>query len=160
VIEFLSAGMSQPAAAAGPVTVSGTGGASAASPGDGEAASILLAVVSETTGYPPEMLDLDLNLDTDLGIDSIKRVEIFSALAEKLPGAPAVGPEHLARLQTLRQVIEFLTGGNGHQLPQADESAPLKPAKALDEMASSVVSLWNGWCFTLLNIIFMAAKSR
>ncbi len=34
------------------------------------------------------MLELDMRLDTDLGIDSIKRVEILSAVQERLP-APA-----------------------------------------------------------------------
>ena len=51
---------------------------------------VLLAVVADKTGYPPEMLDLDMGLDADLGIDSIKRVEILSALQEQLPEAPAV----------------------------------------------------------------------
>ncbi|HVS40220.1 MAG TPA: beta-ketoacyl synthase N-terminal-like domain-containing protein, partial [Gemmataceae bacterium] len=47
----------------------------------------LVEVVAEKTGYPPEMLDLDMALDADLGIDSIKRVEILSALQERLPDA-------------------------------------------------------------------------
>ncbi len=37
----------------------------------------LLQVVSERTGYPSDMLGLDLNIEADLGIDSIKRVEIL-----------------------------------------------------------------------------------
>ena len=40
----------------------------------------LLKIVSDRTGYPSEMLDLDLDLEADLGIDSIKRVEILGAL--------------------------------------------------------------------------------
>ena len=36
----------------------------------------LLDVVSERTGYPTDMLSLDADLEGDLGIDSIKRVEI------------------------------------------------------------------------------------
>ncbi|HTY20647.1 MAG TPA: beta-ketoacyl synthase N-terminal-like domain-containing protein, partial [Geobacteraceae bacterium] len=44
----------------------------------------LLAVVSEKTGYPVEMLEADMALDSDLGIDSIKRVEILSAIRERL----------------------------------------------------------------------------
>ena len=36
------------------------------------------------------MLELEMALDTDLGIDSIKRVEILSTLQERLPGAPAI----------------------------------------------------------------------
>jgi polyketide-type polyunsaturated fatty acid synthase PfaA len=72
------------------------------------AKSVLLEVVAEKTGYPAEMLELDMELDSDLGIDSIKRVEIFSALQERLPEAPAVKPEHLGSLRTLRQVVDFL----------------------------------------------------
>ena len=34
------------------------------------------------------MLDLDMRLDADLGIDSIKRVEILSGIQERLPDAP------------------------------------------------------------------------
>src|SRR5579883_1469034 len=39
----------------------------------------LLAIAGERTGYPPEMLNLDAGIEADLGIDSIKRVEILSA---------------------------------------------------------------------------------
>ncbi len=73
--------------------------------------SVLLAIVADKTGYPPEMIDPDMGLDADLGIDSIKRVEILSALQEQLPNAPAVKPEHLGTLQTLRQIAEFLCVG-------------------------------------------------
>ena len=70
----------------------------------------LLAVVSEKTGYPVEMLNLGMGMDSDLGIDSIKRVEIMAALRGKLPGSPEIKPEHLGSLQTLQQVVDFLTG--------------------------------------------------
>ncbi|MGD9644845.1 MAG: beta-ketoacyl synthase N-terminal-like domain-containing protein [Pirellulales bacterium] len=40
----------------------------------------LLAIVSERTGYPTDMLDVELPLEAGLGIDSIKTVEIFSNL--------------------------------------------------------------------------------
>ncbi|SDE60539.1 type I polyketide synthase, partial [Desulfuromonas thiophila] len=55
----------------------------------------LLAVVADKTGYPVDMLELDMRLDADLGIDSIKRVEILSALQEQLPQLPAVAPDEL-----------------------------------------------------------------
>src|SRR5207245_457207 len=71
--------------------------------------AVLLEVVAEKTGYPAEMLELDMELDADLGIDSIKRVEIFSALQERLPHAPVVKSEHLGTLRTLRQVVDFLS---------------------------------------------------
>jgi len=70
---------------------------------------VLLEVVSEKTGYPEEMLDLDMGLDADLGIDSIKRVEILSALQSQLPGAPEIGSELIGQIQNLRQIVDFLS---------------------------------------------------
>src|SRR6185437_7342676 len=89
--------------------------------------SVLLEVIAEKTGYPAEMLELDMALDADLGIDSIKRVEILSALQERLPDAPAVRPEHLGTLHTLRHIVAFLAGqeasaGALHAKPRAENS--------------------------------------
>ena len=79
-------------------------------------APVLLEVVAEKTGYPVDMLELDMQLDADLGIDSIKRVEILSALQDRLPDAPPVKPEHLGTLRTLRQIADFLAGGAAQAL--------------------------------------------
>ncbi|MFO0609011.1 MAG: beta-ketoacyl synthase N-terminal-like domain-containing protein [Polyangiales bacterium] len=49
-----------------------------------EVAAILLAVISEKTGYPLDSLDPSMDVDTDLGIDSLKRVEIMAALEGRL----------------------------------------------------------------------------
>ncbi|OCQ54699.1 Phenolphthiocerol synthesis polyketide synthase type I Pks15/1 [Photorhabdus australis subsp. thailandensis] len=40
----------------------------------------LVAIVSDKTGYPQEMIDAEMDLEADLGIDSIKRLEIFGAM--------------------------------------------------------------------------------
>ena len=71
-------------------------------------ASTLLEVVSELTGYPADMLNMDMDIEADLGIDSIKRVEILSSLEEKLPGLPSVEPDTMATLKTLGQIAEYL----------------------------------------------------
>ena len=36
----------------------------------------------EKTGYPEEMLENDLDLEADLGIDSVKQGEIFATVRE------------------------------------------------------------------------------
>jgi len=72
---------------------------------------ILVSIVSDRTGYPPEMLDLDLDMEADLGIDSIKRVEILGALqnmGEEVDLSTEADLEQVAKLKTLRQVIAFL----------------------------------------------------
>ncbi|MFZ3047246.1 MAG: phosphopantetheine-binding protein, partial [Desulfatirhabdiaceae bacterium] len=68
----------------------------------------LLAVVSQLTGYPVDMLGLDMDIEADLGIDSIKRVEILSAMEEAMPDLPAIAPDVMAGLKTLRHIVSLL----------------------------------------------------
>ncbi|MCL2315548.1 MAG: SDR family NAD(P)-dependent oxidoreductase, partial [Actinomycetia bacterium] len=79
---------------------------------------IILEVVAEKTGYPVEMLGLDMDLEADLSIDSIKRLEIIGALGDKID-MPEPDPdetdaasalEALASIKTLRGMIEWLEG--------------------------------------------------
>ena len=69
---------------------------------------MLLEVVAEKTGYPADMLMLEMDLEGDLGVDSIKRVEILSALRDRIPGLPALEPAELGKLHTLHQIVEAL----------------------------------------------------
>ncbi len=105
-----------------------------------EVATTLLEVIAEKTGYPVEMLELEMALDSDLGIDSIKRVEILSALQEKLPGAPAVGPEDLGRLQTLGQIVEHLSRG-GLERVATVPTAPQLGQVSRDEVATTLLEV-------------------
>lgn len=86
----------------------------------------LLAVISERTGYPEDMLDEELPLEAGLGIDSIKTVEIFSTLKQYhafMQDADRDEEEALAeftQMKTIKDIIdsyqrryEVLTGGGG-----------------------------------------------
>jgi malonyl CoA-acyl carrier protein transacylase/acyl carrier protein/molecular chaperone GrpE (heat shock protein) len=73
----------------------------------------LLAIVSEKTGYPTEMLELSMDMEADLGIDSIKRVEILGAMQEKFPGLPAIDPAALSDLRTLGQIVDYMSKSSG-----------------------------------------------
>lgn len=91
----------------------------------------VLEVVSEKTGYPTEMLNLGMSLDHDLGIDSIKRVEILSALQERVTNLPAFKPEELGSLHTLGDVVtlaEARSNLNGNASPASLPSASTVPA--------------------------------
>ncbi len=46
---------------------------------------MLLTIVEDKTGYPREMIALDQKLETDLGIDSIKRTQIIGGFLKELP---------------------------------------------------------------------------
>lgn len=77
-----------------------------------ELISGLIEIVGERTGYPPEMLDPTLDLEADLGIDSIKRVEILNSFRKLLPAdqqtALESGIEDLAGMKTLKQITDWI----------------------------------------------------
>src|SRR6202041_736755 len=62
-------------------------------------------VVADKTGYPADMLEPVMALEGDLGIDSIKRVEIFSALQERFPPLAGMDQSSVTRLGTLGDVV-------------------------------------------------------
>ena len=81
----------------------------AAAPATVDLHALMMEVVSDKTGYPTEMLTLEMELESDLGIDSIKRVEILSAMTERAPGLPEVDTTVMARLATLGQVVDYMS---------------------------------------------------
>ncbi len=78
----------------------------------------VLTVVSEKTGYPVEMLDLDLDLEADLGIDTVKQAELFAAIRTHY-GIPRREDLRLSDYNTLQKVIEFVETGLSSQVPTA-----------------------------------------
>lgn len=74
---------------------------------------ILLDVVSDKTGYPIEMLGMDMDLEADLSIDSIKRLEIIGGLKEKMNFGEGMEEadgmiEQMASIKTLRGMISWI----------------------------------------------------
>jgi len=105
-----------------------------------EITQILLQLVSEKTGYPTEMLDLNLDLEADLGIDSIKRVEILGVFQQQTGVHLGEQMEQLAACRTLQAMIEFLTTDD-HRPPTANseqESARAKEPRSPISNTSTV----------------------
>jgi acyl transferase domain-containing protein/acyl carrier protein len=110
--------------------------------GSAEATATLLTVIAEKTGYAPGDLELGMSLDADLGIDSIKRVEILSALQERLPDAPPVKPEHLGTLHTLADIAAFLSGPG--EVARAHPNSAAQPVTQSAVPAASQPTLERG----------------
>ena len=53
-----------------------------------ELEKFLINFVVEQTGYPPEVVELDADLEADLGIDSIKKAQLFGELQEYFDVTP------------------------------------------------------------------------
>ncbi len=90
--------------------------------------AILFDTVSKLTGFPVEMLEPDMDIESDLGIDSIKKVEIISELEKQIPGGQGVSPEHLATVRTLEDICRAMGGDVAVSQPDAgaqiQETAP------------------------------------
>ncbi|MCO6450245.1 MAG: beta-ketoacyl synthase, partial [Caldilineales bacterium] len=67
----------------------------------------VLAIVAEKTGYPQDMLELDLDLEADLGIDTVKQAETFAAIREEFD-IPVQQNLSLRDYPTLAAVIGFV----------------------------------------------------
>jgi acyl transferase domain-containing protein/acyl carrier protein/NAD(P)-dependent dehydrogenase (short-subunit alcohol dehydrogenase family) len=67
----------------------------------------ILALVVEKTGYPKDMLDLELDLEADLGVDTVKQAEMFAAIRE-IYGIPRDQNLKLRDFPTLAHVIQFV----------------------------------------------------
>jgi len=74
---------------------------------------LMLKIVAEKTGYPLEMLGLQMELEADLGIDSIKRVEILSTMRTRVPNLPEVKASELGALRTLSEIVDYMEAAKG-----------------------------------------------
>ncbi|MEI6895465.1 MAG: SDR family NAD(P)-dependent oxidoreductase [Colwellia sp.] len=94
---------------------------------------VMMEVVAEKTGYPTEMLELEMDMEADLGIDSIKRVEILGAVQETISDLPELNPEDLAELRTLGEIVSYMQS----KVAAAPASAPANESA----LASSAVNV-------------------
>ncbi|MBR0238524.1 MAG: hypothetical protein IJQ39_10575 [Thermoguttaceae bacterium] len=72
-----------------------------------ELSAFLINFVVEQTGYPEEMVDMDVDLEGDLGIDSIKKAQLFGELSEKYELVP-LGDMSLDDFKTLRDIYNAI----------------------------------------------------
>jgi malonyl CoA-acyl carrier protein transacylase/acyl carrier protein len=95
--------------------------------------ALLLEVVAEKTGYPAEMLSMEMDLEQDLGIDSIKRVEILSTMVERAPQLPDIDAEAMINLRTLGQIADYLEQSLAAigSLPGATQEPPARDVRPL-----------------------------
>jgi NAD(P)-dependent dehydrogenase (short-subunit alcohol dehydrogenase family) len=67
----------------------------------------VLAIVADKTGYPSDMLEMDLDLEADLGVDTVKQAETFAAVRAMFD-IPRIESLKLRDFPTLRHVVQFV----------------------------------------------------
>jgi acyl transferase domain-containing protein/NADP-dependent 3-hydroxy acid dehydrogenase YdfG/acyl carrier protein len=100
----------------------------------------LLRIVAERTGYPLDVLDPEMELEADLGVDSIKRVEILSVVRTRFPELPQVDPALLARARTVREVAGTLAAAQDAQAVRPPAHTTPAEAAAVSPVRGSVAS--------------------
>jgi acyl transferase domain-containing protein/acyl carrier protein/NAD(P)-dependent dehydrogenase (short-subunit alcohol dehydrogenase family) len=101
----------------------------------------VLALVAATTGYPVDMLDLDLDLEADLGIDTVKQAEIFASIREAY-NIPRDENRKLRDYPTLAHVIQFVYEKRSDlaaapQLSATPVDVPAPPAEANSQISAA-----------------------
>jgi len=99
-------------------------------------AALIVELAAERTGYPAEMLGLEQDVEAELGIGSIKRLEILETLAQRLPPSIAerlkAAMDQVARLKTFAAWAEILsatdTERSGVEAPAPSATEPASPA--------------------------------
>jgi acyl transferase domain-containing protein/NAD(P)-dependent dehydrogenase (short-subunit alcohol dehydrogenase family)/acyl carrier protein len=137
-----------PAAKSAPVPVSTAAApapaaavTAAVAPSD-EVKTKVLQIIAEKTGYPMDMLDLDLDLEADLGIDTVKQAEMFAAIRAEYD-IPREDTLKLRDFPTLAHAIQFVydrrpdlkPAAAVESVPVALTPAPAAPVPALVEMS-------------------------
>ncbi len=114
-------------------TVQATGNAPAAAP-DAQAALITALdkvkdIIAEQTGYTTDMLEDTLDLEADLGIDTVKQVEIFAKAASHF-GFPVPEDLKLRDLNTIAKLADYINTKATPPEPDTPPAGDDDPAKS------------------------------
>ncbi|MGI5532400.1 SDR family NAD(P)-dependent oxidoreductase [Streptomyces syringium] len=108
---------------------------------------VLRHLVAEKTGYTFDMVEPDLDIQTDLGIDSLKQVEIAAEAWRRYPFLPREEIYRFAQARTVRELTLLLTeiavpGAAAHestvtQVPLGRAFVTLSPLPEADALADA-----------------------
>jgi NAD(P)-dependent dehydrogenase (short-subunit alcohol dehydrogenase family)/acyl carrier protein len=94
--------------------------------------TVLVDVIAEKTGYPANMIDPTMDLEADLGVDSIKRVQVLGSIQERIPDMPEIRLEQLGELRTVDQIADYLTAGEGDVDPKGRDAGASAPRQTVE----------------------------
>lgn len=124
-----------------------------------ELEELLLSVVARLTGYPTEMLNVDMELEADLGVDSIKRVEILSAVRQRVGDVATGDIGQLGRLRTLREIVEALTAAGRTPGAPAPDSPAVTGPRAVPKIPAMRTGSGSGQETALTRLVQRAVES-
>ena len=101
----------------------------------------VLDIISEVTKYPIDMLDLDMEMEADLGIDTVKQATILSYLAEKYPAPDEERPQ-ISSLPKIRDLVDLFYQSISQKQPKSIRvTSTLPEAPSVDVPVKTPISL-------------------
>ncbi|MCB8980972.1 MAG: SDR family NAD(P)-dependent oxidoreductase [Ardenticatenaceae bacterium] len=127
----------------------------------------VLNIIAEQTGYPVDMLEPDLDLEADLGIDTVKQAETFVAIRQAFD-IPRRDDLNLRDYNTLARVVGFVkemrpeladdkvTGGQGDKVtvvastPITDYRPPITDSDEVMDKVLNIIAEQTGYPVDML----------
>ena len=94
-------------------------------------------VISSETGYPKEMLDIDADLEADLGIDSVKLGEILSRLAAE----SGIELSDDQQIHTIGDIIKGYKGQNNNESVKEEEETNRKENNDNKDIQARIIEI-------------------
>ncbi len=104
----------------------------------------IVKIVAEKTGYPEEMLDPNLDMEADLGIDTVKQAELFGLIREHY-NIPLIEDLDLSEYNTLAKIADFVNEHSSFEskatVSSSSSSANIGISQDQDEIIKTITSL-------------------
>ena len=119
----------------------------------GDVVAKIQRIIAEQTGYPTDMLDPALDLEADLGIDTVKQVETFGRISRHFTLSV---PEdlRLAELNTIDKIAVYIRSRLGESketpAPAAAEQAPAAGGDVIAEV-QRIIAEQTGYTTDMLD---------
>ena len=100
---------------------------------DDALSQFLIDIIVEQTGYPPDIIEMQWDLEADLGIDSIRKVQILGELREYFDLETTWEATQIHELRTVNDLLELLRLSSGKRdwlQPIPTDLAPPEPTAA------------------------------
>ena len=101
----------------------------------------VIEISADKTGYPKDMLSPEMDMESDLGIDSIKKVEIFSSLKDSIPEMPSITASDMGQIRTLKEASEYIASRLPAQKVTETVQKEQKSEASLEKILEKVIEI-------------------
>ena len=106
------------------------------------AAAFLHDLVVDLTGYDPDIIEFDADLEGELGVDSIKKAQLIGEIVQWGNLEVDLQSMRLAQFASLSDILELIPDDGGVATSTEDISSLSEPESPLNQNRSLNQKLW------------------